>query len=153
MNPKIYREKYLQPLTEAGSGPARKTPAELPFLQHDRYYSSHETSPYMYSFNLNKLTRDELLIVIREIGFAPPSDINPGQLIGWLKEKDRNNHELRALLIDRERELGEQGRELAGLKQMMTSPSYRAYRALLWPPRMLLRLWRRTRPKLHSVRR
>ncbi|MHB1391301.1 MAG: hypothetical protein ACYCXF_08780 [Thermoleophilia bacterium] len=143
MDPDTYREKYLQPLKEVAAGTTRKTPAGPPFLSRDRYYSDHETSPYMYSFNMDRLTRDELLEVIREIGFLPPADMKPGQLIGWLRDKDRNGDETRALLLDRERRLAEQGYELANLRHTMTYPSYRAYRALLWPPRMLLRLWRR----------
>ncbi len=180
MNPEIYLKEYLRPLTagkeaptpsasaadeyitpgEASSNGEHMKTGELPFLPREHYYSDHEPSHYIYNFTLDKLTRAELLRVIRKMSPDAPENLTPGQLLGWIAEKDRVSGERAALLVARERELKEQGaqlgtceRELERFRQITQSPSYRAYRALILPLKAVRRLYRFMRPRPGDTRR
>jgi len=180
MNPEKYLKEYLRPLTagkeastppapaadgymtpgEASSNGGHMTAGELPFLPREHYYSDHEPSHYIYNFTLDKLTRAELLRVIRKMSPDAPENLTPGQLLGWIAEKDRVSGERAALLVARERELSElhalldaREQELAGFRKTAQSPSYRAYRALILPLKAVRRLYRFIRPRPGDTRR
>ncbi|MHB9111988.1 MAG: hypothetical protein ACYC4D_05110 [Thermoleophilia bacterium] len=145
MNPETYLEEYLRPTREsAPRGTA--APETLLFLPVDRYYCHTEESHYKYNFTLDRLTRDELLKVLADIGAGQTEEIKPGQLIGWIAEKDRVSAERAALLFEREQDIAE-------LRQVMQAPSYRVYRTLLVPLRTGRSLWRRAEPLASRLRR
>jgi len=134
MNPETYLEKYLRPIRQPAP-PETTAPGALPFLPGESYYCHTEASHYMYNFTLDRLTRDELLVFMGEIGGGQPEDIKPGQLLTWIAEKDQLSSVRAALLFDREQELAE-------LHRMLQTRSYCVYRSLLVPLRAGRSLWR-----------
>lgn len=145
MNPETYLEEYLRPIRQS-SPPEAAAPGTLPFLPRERYHCHTEASHYKYNFTLDRLTRDELLKVLAEIGAGRPEDIKPGQLIGWIVEKDLVSAERAALLFEREQ-------ELADLRQVLKARSYRVYRSLLIPLRAGRSVWRHAAPLASRLRR
>lgn len=134
MNPAEYIRAYTEPFASESAS----APAELPFLPSERYYSTHEPAHYMYSFAMERLTRDELLRVVREMGLGEPENVNPGQLLGWIRDKDRVINDQGALLVEREQRLAAQDR-------LLGSRSYRLACRLMLIPRAMRRISRITR--------
>ncbi len=146
MNPEAYLKEYLRPLADSAVPEAAPATDALPFLPPERYYCDIEASHYKYNFTLDRLTRDELLKVIAATGAGQPEVLKPGQLLGWITEKDRLSAERASLLFERERDLAE-------LRQILQTPSYRVYRALLVPLRAARSVWRRATPVTSRLRR
>lgn len=134
MNRETYLEELLRPLRRSAP-PKSADPDKLPFLPRERYYYFKEASHYKYNFTLDRLTRDELLEVLADTGAGQPEDIKPGQLIGWLTEKDRVSDERAALLVEREQDLAE-------LHEILQTRSYHVYRSLLIPLKAGRSIWR-----------
>lgn len=146
MKPEAYLKEYLRPFTESAPPESVAAPEALPFLPAEHYYCHAETSHYKYNFTLDRLTREELLKVLAATGAGNPEDIKPGQLLGWIAEKDRVSAERAALLFEREQDLAE-------LRRILQAPSYRVYRMLLVPFRAARSLWSRARPLTSRLRR
>ncbi|MHB8793706.1 MAG: hypothetical protein ACYC6O_10280 [Thermoleophilia bacterium] len=167
MNPEEYLKEYLRPMRESaapdsskpGTAPDASTSgsstSSLPHLSPERYYSDIEQSPYMFNFDMDLLTRDELLWLIGEIGGVDPANLKPGQLLGRLRQGESISNDRRDLLVERERQISEQAsllderiREIERLRNVLQEPSYRVYRTLLMPLRLARRLIRFAKRRL-----